>query len=186
MISIVPTRIRVVVECWCLASRSMPPPNAFKSAWEKVGDTLKQIDGVQGCSDCIILRNTVRSCIPIHIPQPYISKWQNSEWCFSVLCFLIVFSLKKKTAVQRERKKSCIVQKQIMVQQVSSTSGTHCRVYYFQKPLSFRRPCSEAPAGRNPLMLHMRLGENPVWDGLSFCNRPKSKLPVDMKPFFVL
>lgn len=104
--------------------------------------------------------------------------------------FFIVFSLKKKTAVEWQKKKktkkqSGIVQKQIMVQPVSSTSGTHCCVYYFQKPLSFRRPCSGSPAGRNPLMLHMRLSENPVWDGLSFCNRHKSKLPVDMKPFFV-
>lgn len=39
------------------------------------------------------------------------------------------------------------------------------------------------PAGWNPLILHMRLGENPVRGGLFSLPTSKSKMPVDMKPF---
>lgn len=101
------TQICTVIECWChvcycLASWSMPQPKGFKSLWEKVSVSSRlMLCKAAATANLVFMCITVRSIIHTHtfLNDKIVG---DAFLCYG---FFIVFSLKKKTAVEWQKKK---------------------------------------------------------------------------------
>lgn len=126
----------IFVPCLLSGLPLVQKPKGFQAAWEWLCDRLERTDTALSCSSC---KTHFSSVISSGFPYLLLLLWGSvsaGTQCAALLPSSVFarhphLSIIRHLVRRPERK----IAKQITVQQVFSTSRTHCRIYYFQRAL---------------------------------------------------